>query len=145
MCSLPGTQLPQSQQALQTLQALQTQQQQSSHGGASTKRLRFKRSMRVRLSTDGSMHLSMEGGGSSASSSPSRTPERPGPPEERLPQRKVHAGAGPLRRSPAVSPASLEDEELPPARAPQVGEGEGAGGGSDGGGGGRPRAGMEGE
>ncbi|CAL8377940.1 unnamed protein product [Gadus morhua 'NCC'] len=112
--------LPQSQQALQTLQALQTQQQQSSHGGASTKRLRFKRSMRVRLSTDGSMHLSMEGGGSSASSSPSRTPERPGPPEERLPQRKVHAGAGPLRRSPAVSPASLEDEELPPARAPQA-------------------------
>uniref|UniRef100_A0A8C5BNN4 Si:ch211-168d1.3 n=1 Tax=Gadus morhua TaxID=8049 RepID=A0A8C5BNN4_GADMO len=65
VCSLPGTQLPQSQQALQTLQALQTQQQQSSHGGASTKRLRFKRSMRVRLSTDGSMHLSMEGGGSS--------------------------------------------------------------------------------
>ncbi|CAL8242044.1 unnamed protein product [Merluccius merluccius] len=99
---------------------LQLEQRQpvSSHSSAaSTKRHRFKRSMRVRLSTDGSMHLSVEGGGSSSvSSSPPRTLERPGGPEVRRPQRKVHTGAGPLRRTPAVSPGSVEDEE------PQVGQ-----------------------
>ncbi|KAK0154987.1 Ras and Rab interactor 2 [Merluccius polli] len=102
------------------LQLEQQQQRQpvSSHSSAaSTKRHRFKRSMRVRLSADGSMHLSVEGGGSSSvSSSPPRTLERPGGPEVRRPQRKVHTGAGPLRRTPAVSPGSVEDEE------PQVGQ-----------------------
>ncbi|KAJ3585681.1 hypothetical protein NHX12_014400, partial [Muraenolepis orangiensis] len=80
-------------------------------------RHRFKRSMRVCLSTDGSMHLSVEGPTSASdtasSSSPSHTPE------ERLPQRKVHAGAGLLRRTPAITPCSVDDEELLSARPSQ--------------------------
>ncbi|KAM3857584.1 ras and Rab interactor 2 [Diretmus argenteus] len=92
---------------------LQLEPQLSSHG-ASTKRHRFKRSMRLRLSNDSSMNLSLEGVGSY---SPSSTVDHPDG-AERLqkadadPQRRAHPRAGILRRTPAVSPGSAEEEDV---------------------------------
>uniref|UniRef100_A0A8C4F6D4 Si:ch211-168d1.3 n=1 Tax=Dicentrarchus labrax TaxID=13489 RepID=A0A8C4F6D4_DICLA len=83
------------------------QQPQLVNHSASNKRHRFKRSMRLRLS-ESSMNLSLEGIGSY---SPSSSGEQPSG-SERLqkagtnPQRRVHPGAGVLRRTPAVSPGS---------------------------------------
>ncbi|TWW63438.1 ras and Rab interactor 3 isoform X2 [Takifugu flavidus] len=79
---------------------------------ASNKRNRFKRSMRLRIS-ESSMNLSLEGVGSY---SPSGSEDQPG--LDRLqkdganPQRRVHPGAGVLRRTPAVSPGSVEEEDV---------------------------------
>ncbi|KAM4611816.1 ras and Rab interactor 2 [Polymixia lowei] len=100
---------------------LEVSSAQASHHGASNKRHRFKRSMRLRLSNDCSMNLSFEGSGSYSSSS-SQTAEQP-PGAERLqraganPQRR--AGAAVLRRTPAVSPSSAEEEDLVSVCAPQ--------------------------
>ncbi|KAM9425571.1 ras and Rab interactor 2 [Pholidichthys leucotaenia] len=88
-------------------------QPQLTNHSASNKRHRFKRSMRLRLS-ESSMNLSLEGVGSY---SPPLSVEQSGG-SERLnkantnPQRRVHAGAGVLRRTPAVSPGSAEEEDL---------------------------------
>ncbi|XP_037116614.1 ras and Rab interactor 2 [Syngnathus acus] len=88
---------------------------------ASNKRHRFKRSVRLRLS-ESSMNLSLEGVGSY---SPPPSMEMPAG-SERLrnshPQRRVHSGAGVLRRTPAVSPGSAgsEEEDAMAVRAPQV-------------------------
>ncbi|KAM9335369.1 ras and Rab interactor 2 [Symphorus nematophorus] len=85
---------------------------------ASNKRHRFKRSMRLRLS-ESSMNLSLEGVGSY---SPSASEEQPGG-SERLqtqPQRRVHAGAGVLRRTPAVSPGSADEEDMMSVYVPQT-------------------------
>ncbi|XP_036968857.1 ras and Rab interactor 2 [Acanthopagrus latus] len=88
---------------------------------ASNKRHRFKRSMRLRLS-ESSMNLSLEGIGSY---SPSSSGEQTGG-SERLqkaganPQRRVHAGAGVLRRTPAVSPGSAEEEDMMSVYVPQT-------------------------
>uniref|UniRef100_A0A3Q3QXJ9 VPS9 domain-containing protein n=2 Tax=Monopterus albus TaxID=43700 RepID=A0A3Q3QXJ9_MONAL len=77
--------------------------------------------MRLRLS-ESSMNLSLEGVGSF---SPPPSVEQPGG-SERLqkadtnPQRRVHAGAGVLRRTPAVSPGSAEEEDMPPVYVPQT-------------------------
>ncbi|KAL6118439.1 rin1 [Pungitius sinensis] len=79
---------------------------------ASNKRHRFKRSMRLRLS-ESSMNLSLEGVGSySPPSSLERLggPERPQGPGG-VPQRRLHPGAGVLRRTPAVSPGSADEED----------------------------------
>lgn len=68
------------------------------------------------------MNLSLEGVGSF---SPPLSVEQPGG-SERLnktnanPQRKVHAGAGVLRRTPAVSPGSAEEDDLMSVYVPQV-------------------------
>lgn len=84
---------------------------------ASNKRHRFKRSMCLRLS-ESSVNLSLEGAGSH---SPPRSAEMPGG-SERLPdsdpQRRVHAGAGVLRRTSAVAARSEEDDMAAPV--PQV-------------------------
>ncbi|XP_029616253.1 ras and Rab interactor 2 isoform X3 [Salmo trutta] len=106
------------------LQVEQQQQQQQPTQVASHKRHRFKRSMRVRVSTEGSMTLS---GGGGAGSFPSSVPEDPQD-QERLqptplqpspnPHRKIHPGAGVLRRTPALSPTSAEDEDLVPINVP---------------------------
>ncbi|TNN26515.1 Ras and Rab interactor 2 [Liparis tanakae] len=75
--------------------------------------------MRLRLS-ESSMNLSLEGVGSF---SPPSSLELPG---ERLQtavsiqQRRVHPGAGVLRRTPAVSPGSADEEDTTSVRAPQV-------------------------
>lgn len=59
------------------------------------------------------MNLSLEGVGSY---SPSGSEDQPG--LDRLqkdgahPQRRVHPGAGVLRRTPAVSPGSVEEEDV---------------------------------
>ncbi|XP_077355398.1 ras and Rab interactor 2 isoform X3 [Festucalex cinctus] len=96
------------------------QSQLQSHS-ASNKRHRFKRSMRLRLS-ESSMNLSLEGVGSY---SPPPSIEMPGG-SDRLrdsnSKRRVHAGAGVLRRTPALSPGSAgsEEEDMMVARAPQV-------------------------
>ncbi|XP_031706608.1 ras and Rab interactor 2 [Anarrhichthys ocellatus] len=88
---------------------------------ASNKRHRFKRSMRLRLS-ESSMNLSLEGVGSY---SPPSSLELPGG-SERLqkagsnPQRKVHPGAGVLRRTPAVSPGSVDEEDMMSVYVPQT-------------------------
>ncbi|XP_034413238.1 ras and Rab interactor 2 [Cyclopterus lumpus] len=88
---------------------------------ASNKRHRFKRSMRLRLS-ESSMNLSLEGIGSY---SPPSSLELPGR-SERLqkaggnPQRKVHPGAGVLRRTPAVSPGSADEEDVTSVHVPQT-------------------------
>ncbi|XP_068584425.1 ras and Rab interactor 2 [Cebidichthys violaceus] len=88
---------------------------------ASNKRHRFKRSMRLRLS-ESSMNLSLEGVGSY---SPPSSLELPGG-SERLqkaggnPQRKVHPGAGVLRRTPAVSPGSADEEDMMSVYVPQT-------------------------
>lgn len=77
--------------------------------------------MRLRLS-ESSMNLSLEGVGSY---SPDSSLEQPGE-SGRLckpganPQRRVHPGAGVLRRTPAVSPGSAEEEDMMPAGVPQV-------------------------
>ncbi|CAB1351493.1 unnamed protein product [Coregonus sp. 'balchen'] len=83
--------------------------------------------MRVRVSTESSMTLSGGGGGGGAGSFPSSVPEDPQD-QERLqptplqpspnPHRKVHPGAGVLRRTPALSPTSAEDEDLVPINVP---------------------------
>lgn len=97
------------------------QQPQLTNHSASNKRHRFKRSMRLRLS-ESSMNLSLEGVGSY---SPPPSVEHPGG-SERLqksgdnPQRRVHAGAGVLRRTPAVSPGSAEEDDMISAYVPQV-------------------------
>lgn len=68
------------------------------------------------------MNLSLEGVGSY---SPSSSEEHPGG-SERLqkagtnPQRRVHHGAGVLRRTPAVSPGSAEEEDMMSVYVPQV-------------------------
>ncbi|XP_030017794.1 ras and Rab interactor 2 [Sphaeramia orbicularis] len=101
-----------------------TKQQLQNHS-ASNKRHRFKRSMRLRLS-ESSMNLSLEGVGSY---SPPTSEEQPGG-SERLqksdtnPQRRVHAGAGVLRRTPAVSPGSTEEDDMMSAYVQQTGKAE---------------------
>ncbi|KAK2899920.1 ras and Rab interactor 2 isoform X2 [Channa argus] len=96
-------------------------QPQLTNHSASNKRHRFKRSMRLRLS-ESSMNLSLEGGGSY---SPPLSEEQPGG-SERLQkdgtntQRRVHAGAGVLRRTPAVSPGSAEEEDMMSVFVPQT-------------------------
>ncbi|CAJ1085963.1 ras and Rab interactor 3 isoform X1 [Xyrichtys novacula] len=88
---------------------------------ASNKRHRFKRSMRLRLS-ESSMNLSLEGVGSY---SPPMSLELPFQ-SERLQkagtnqQRRVHPGAGVLRRTPAVSPGSTEEDDMMPVHMPQT-------------------------
>uniref|UniRef100_UPI0037E93759 ras and Rab interactor 2 n=1 Tax=Semicossyphus pulcher TaxID=241346 RepID=UPI0037E93759 len=94
------------------LQLEVTKQQQLINHSASNKRHRFKRSMRLRLS-ESSMNLSLEGVGSY---SPPSSLEHPGD-LDRLQkpgshQRRVHPGAGVLRRTPAVSPGSTEEEDM---------------------------------
>ncbi|XP_034712340.1 ras and Rab interactor 3 isoform X1 [Etheostoma cragini] len=95
------------------LQLEVSKQPQLTNHSASNKRHRFKRSMRLRLS-ESSMNLSMEGVGSF---SPRSSLELPGG-SERLqkastdPQRRIHPGAGVLRRTPAVSPGSAEEEDM---------------------------------
>ncbi|XP_026154516.1 ras and Rab interactor 2 [Mastacembelus armatus] len=96
-------------------------QPQLTNHSASNKRHRFKRSMRLRLS-ETSMNLSLEGVGSF---SPPPSVEQPSG-SERLqkadghPQRRVHAGAGVLRRTPAVSPGSAEEEDMMSVNVPQT-------------------------
>ncbi|XP_062300550.1 ras and Rab interactor 2 [Scomber scombrus] len=100
---------------------LEVSKPQLTNHSASNKRHRFKRSMRLRLS-ESSMNLSLEGVGSY---SPPPSVEHPGG-SERLqksgdnPQRRVHAGAGVLRRTPAVSPGSAEEDDMISAYVPQV-------------------------
>ncbi|XP_024144416.1 ras and Rab interactor 2 isoform X1 [Oryzias melastigma] len=96
-------------------------QPQPTNHSASNKRNRFKRSMRLRLS-ETSMNLSLEGVGSY---SPSPSVEQPGGSEglhkaNANPQRRVHAGAGVLRRTPAVSPGSAEEEDMMSVYVPQT-------------------------
>ena len=68
------------------------------------------------------MNLSLEGVGSF---SPRSSLELPGG-SERLqkastnPQRRIHPGAGVLRRTPAVSPGSAEEEDMMSVYVPQV-------------------------
>ncbi|XP_077961700.1 ras and Rab interactor 2 isoform X1 [Gasterosteus aculeatus] len=93
-------------------QTPQPQPQQLVNHSASNKRHRFKRSMRLRLS-ESSMNLSLEGVGSY---SPPSSLERLGASERLqkpggIPQRRVHPGAGVLRRTPAVSPGSADEED----------------------------------
>ncbi|XP_029311127.1 ras and Rab interactor 3 isoform X2 [Cottoperca gobio] len=103
------------------LQLEVSKQPQLIHHSASNKRHRFKRSMRLRLS-ESSMNLSLEGIGSY---SPPSSLELPGG-SERLqkgdtnPQRRIHPGAGVLRRTPAVSPGSAEEEDTTSVFVPQV-------------------------
>ncbi|XP_022057883.1 ras and Rab interactor 2 [Acanthochromis polyacanthus] len=100
------------------LQLEVSKQPQLTNHSASNKRHRFKRSMRLRLS-ESSMNLSLEGIGSY---SPPPSVEHPGG-SERLqtnPQRRVHAGAGILRRTPAVSPGSAEEDDLMSVYVPQT-------------------------
>uniref|UniRef100_H3CDD0 Si:ch211-168d1.3 n=1 Tax=Tetraodon nigroviridis TaxID=99883 RepID=H3CDD0_TETNG len=88
------------------------QQPQNVNHSASNKRNRFKRSMRLRIS-ESSMNLSLEGVGSY---SPSGSEDQLG--SERLQkdgagqQRRIHPGAGLLRRTPALSPGSAEEEDV---------------------------------
>ncbi|XP_028330092.1 ras and Rab interactor 3 isoform X2 [Gouania willdenowi] len=88
---------------------------------ASNKRHRFKRSMRLRPS-ESSMNLSLEGVGSY---SPTISEEQTGG-SERLrapdtnPKRRVHPGAGVLRRTPAMSPGSAEEEDMMSIYVPQT-------------------------
>ncbi|KAM6959948.1 ras and Rab interactor 2 [Tautogolabrus adspersus] len=103
------------------LQLEVTKQPQLVNHSASNKRHRFKRSMRLRLS-ESSMNLSLEGIGSY---SPPLSLDRPTE-SERLhkagsnQQRRVHLGAGVLRRTPAVSPGSAEEEDVIPVHVPQT-------------------------
>ncbi|XP_042256308.1 ras and Rab interactor 2 isoform X2 [Thunnus maccoyii] len=103
------------------LQLETSKQPQLTNHSASNKRHRFKRSMRLRLS-ESSMNLSLEGVGSY---SPPPSVEHPGG-SERLQksgtnsQRRVHAGAGVLRRTPAVSPGSAEEEDMMSVYVPQT-------------------------
>ncbi|KAM4536441.1 ras and Rab interactor 2 isoform 2-T2 [Odontesthes bonariensis] len=95
------------------------QQLQNTNHSASNKRHRFKRSMRLRLS-ESSMNLSLEGVGSY---SPPPSVEQTGGSEglhRANPQRRVHAGAGVLRRTPAVSPGSAEEEDMMSVYVPQT-------------------------
>ncbi|XP_028285605.1 ras and Rab interactor 2 [Parambassis ranga] len=100
---------------------LEVKQPQITNHSASNKRHRFKRSMRLRLS-ESSMNLSLEG---ISSFSPTLSEEQPSG-SERLykadanPQRRVHAGAGVLRRTPAVSPGSAEEEDMMSVYVPQT-------------------------
>ncbi|KAK5603714.1 hypothetical protein CRENBAI_001974 [Crenichthys baileyi] len=96
-------------------------QPQHTNHSASNKRHRFKRSMRLRLS-ESSMNLSLEGVGSY---SPPPSLEQPGGSEglhkaSPNPQRRVHAGAGVLRRTPAVSPGSAEEDDMMAIYVPQT-------------------------
>ncbi|XP_045919804.1 ras and Rab interactor 2 [Micropterus dolomieu] len=103
------------------LQLEVSKQPQLMNPSASNKRHRFKRSMRLRIS-ESSMNLSLEGVGSY---SPSSSGEQLSG-SERLqkastnPQRRVHPGAGVLRRTPAVSPGSAEEEDMMPVYVPQT-------------------------
>ncbi|XP_028420183.1 ras and Rab interactor 2 [Perca flavescens] len=103
------------------LQLEVSKQPQLTNHSASNKRHRFKRSMRLRLS-ESSMNLSLEGVGSF---SPRSSLEMPGG-SERLqkantnPQRRIHPGAGVLRRTPAVSPGSAEEEDMMSVYVPQT-------------------------
>ncbi|XP_039678657.1 ras and Rab interactor 2 isoform X3 [Perca fluviatilis] len=103
------------------LQLEVSKQPQLTNHSASNKRHRFKRSMRLRLS-ESSMNLSLEGVGSF---SPRSSLELPGG-SERLqkastnPQRRIHPGAGVLRRTPAVSPGSAEEEDMMSVYVPQT-------------------------
>ncbi|XP_077597755.1 ras and Rab interactor 2 isoform X3 [Stigmatopora nigra] len=88
---------------------------------ASNKRHRFKRSVRLRLS-ESSMNLSMEG---VASYSPPPSVDESS--RDSHSQRRVHAGAGVLRRTAAVSPPSAGSEEEDAwARSPTREEGAAA-------------------
>ncbi|XP_039997128.1 ras and Rab interactor 2 [Xiphias gladius] len=103
------------------LQLEVSKQPQLTNHSASNKRHRFKRSMRLRLS-ESSMNLSLEGVGSY---SPPPSVEQPAGPEKLQkagtnPQRRVHAGAGILRRTPAVSPGSAEEEDMMSACVPET-------------------------
>lgn len=101
---------------------LTPQQPQLVNHSASNKRHRFKRSMRLRLS-ESSMNLSLEGVGSY---SPPLSEDQPGGSEilQRAAgahaHRRVHPGAGILRRTPAVSPGSAEEDDMMPVSVPQV-------------------------
>ncbi|XP_061566508.1 ras and Rab interactor 2 [Cololabis saira] len=100
---------------------LEVRKPQDTNHSASNKRHRFKRSMRLRLS-ETSMNLSLEG---VSSYSPSSTLEQSGGAEgphkvNANPSRRVHAGAGVLRRTPAVSPGSAEEEDMMPPYVPQA-------------------------
>ncbi|XP_077401770.1 ras and Rab interactor 2 isoform X2 [Vanacampus margaritifer] len=88
---------------------------------ASNKRHRFKRSMRLRLS-ESSMNLSLEGVGSYSPPPSMEMPSGSKRLHDSNSQRRVHAGAGVLRRTPAVLPGSAgsEEEDMMVARAPQV-------------------------
>ncbi|XP_034020728.1 ras and Rab interactor 2 [Thalassophryne amazonica] len=103
------------------LQLEVSKQSQLTNHSASNKRHRFKRSMCLRLS-ESSINLSLEGVGSY---SPTPSVEQPGGSErpEKVstnPQRRVHSGAGVLRRTPAVSPGSAEEEDMMPVSVSQV-------------------------
>ncbi|XP_041841699.1 ras and Rab interactor 2 [Melanotaenia boesemani] len=103
------------------LQLEVSKQPQHTNHSASNKRHRFKRSMRLRLS-ESSMNLSLEGVGSF---SPPPSVEQPGVSEglhkaNTNPQRRVHAGAGVLRRTPAVSPGSAEEDDMMPVYVSQT-------------------------
>ncbi|KAF7229953.1 ras and Rab interactor 2 isoform X1 [Nothobranchius furzeri] len=94
-------------------------QPQQTNNSASNKRNRFKRSMRLRLS-ETSMNLSLEGVGSYSPSPSMEQPDGPEGPLKANSQRRVHAGAGVLRRTPAVSPGSAEEDDMMPVYVPQT-------------------------
>lgn len=77
--------------------------------------------MRLRLS-ESSMNLSLEGVGSY---SPPLSQDQPGASQvlhqaATHMQRRVHPGAGVLRRTPALSPGSAEEDEMMPISVPRV-------------------------
>ncbi|XP_055084872.1 ras and Rab interactor 2 [Periophthalmus magnuspinnatus] len=97
----------------------QQQQQQLVNHSASNKRHRFKRSMRLRLS-ESSMNLSLEGG--SFSPPMSEDQDGAGGMQKPNPQRRLHSGAGVLRRTPAVSPGSAEEDDMMAVHTTQAGK-----------------------
>ncbi|XP_034470854.1 ras and Rab interactor 2 isoform X2 [Hippoglossus hippoglossus] len=95
------------------------QQPQLTHHSASNKRHRFTRSIRLRLS-ETSMNLSLEGVGSYSPPSSLEQPDGAERLQRANPQRRVHPGAGVLRRTPAVSPGSAEEEDTMSVYVPEV-------------------------
>ncbi|XP_035004212.2 ras and Rab interactor 2 [Hippoglossus stenolepis] len=94
-------------------------QPQLTHHSASNKRHRFTRSIRLRLS-ETSMNLSLEGVGSYSPPSSLEQPDGAERLQRANPQRRVHPGAGVLRRTPAVSPGSAEEEDTMSVYVPEV-------------------------